>query len=172
MAVWHFPLQKLPGPTALSPFLCLQLGSANPMTLGSPEPAPYSQLVPNSAREQSPPAVRPGQGYSRGSLGCASTGPQVTLVPHLLLLPAWDVTDLQGRLPAMMPACVLSPVVSREGFQRGGNRRVWLQRHRHCSTRRGWQQTGFSGVCQNLNSYSSAGSGFSLSQLLCPQCCF
>lgn len=124
MAVWHFPLQKLPGPTVLSPFLYLQLGSANLMIFGSPEPAPYSQLVPNSAREHSPPPVRPGQGHSWGRLGCASTGPQVTFVPRLPLLPAWDVTDLQGKLPAMMPAHVLSPVISREGFQHTVGARV------------------------------------------------
>lgn len=137
MAVWHFPLQKLPGPTVLSPFLYLQLGSANLMIFGSPEPAPYSQLVPNSAREHSPPPVRPGQGHSWGRLGCASTGPQVTFVPRLPLLLAWDVTDRPAGKAASNDASSCSvPCDQQRGISaHSRSKSVWLQRHRHFAAR-------------------------------------
>lgn len=129
MAVWHLPLQKLPGHTVLSPFLCLQLGSANLMTFGSPEPIPYSHLVPNSAREPQPSSSQARLGTLMGEAWLGQHRPLVTLVPRLPLLPAWDVTDVQGKLPAMMPVCFVPCDQQRGISAHGGSRSVWLQRH-------------------------------------------
>lgn len=67
-----------------------------------------------------------------------------TCATYLPLLPAWDVADLQGKLPAMMPVHVLSPVISRVGFQHTWEQEcVVAEAQALCSTRRGRQQTGF-----------------------------
>lgn len=154
-AAWSHSLVTFPLPPA---------GFSKPDDICSPEPAPYSQLVPGSC---SPP-VRPGTLVGELWLCLSDTCPT-----YLPLLPAWDVTELQGKLVAMVPAHVLSPVISRGISARGGSRSVLkTEAQELCSMRRGQQQTGFSGVCTNLNNYSCGGSGFSSSRLLCPQCCF
>lgn len=73
-------------------FPLLQLGSANLVAFGSPEPAPYSQLVPSSAREPQPSSsqARPGTLMGEAWL-CQHTSD--TCATCLPLLPAWDVTD-------------------------------------------------------------------------------
>lgn len=52
-----------------------------------------------------------------------------TCATCLPLLPAWDVTDVQGKLPAMMPVCFVPCDQQRGISAHGGSRSVWLQRH-------------------------------------------